>query len=259
MAQVLVTDTNLQNIANAIRTKNGGSNTYKPGQMAQAILDIPSGSGGVSILSGTDAPSGSIGANGQIYLRYAGQDGMNLFPPDKFDLDDWTKNNAAFTVFSNQYSNGENTLVQKGGNGYERIFVPVDVTPNTNYTYSLDYYSPSGVSTGYDGQLCIAISAIDISTSASTQHPTYLASTNLSLTAANTYTAYTANFGSGSNSIVYLVIDLNITDGRECTLKFKGFKLTPESSTPGEIYAAFLKKNAAWQRLIGSNISDVTT
>lgn len=40
MAKVLVTDTNLENIADAIRTKTGGSDTYKPSQMASAINNI---------------------------------------------------------------------------------------------------------------------------------------------------------------------------------------------------------------------------
>lgn len=40
MADVLVEKTNLQNIANAIREKNGTDNSYKPSEMSQAILDI---------------------------------------------------------------------------------------------------------------------------------------------------------------------------------------------------------------------------
>lgn len=36
----------ISNIASAIRSKNGSSDTYKVSQMAQAILDIPSGGGG---------------------------------------------------------------------------------------------------------------------------------------------------------------------------------------------------------------------
>lgn len=43
MAKVLVTDTYLSNIADAIREKNGGSATYTPGQMAGAIAALPSG------------------------------------------------------------------------------------------------------------------------------------------------------------------------------------------------------------------------
>lgn len=43
MANVLVDATSLQSIADAIRTKNGTQNTYKPSQMAEAIENIPSG------------------------------------------------------------------------------------------------------------------------------------------------------------------------------------------------------------------------
>lgn len=41
MAQKLVTDTHLSNIADAIRTKNGTSNKYTPATMANAILAFP--------------------------------------------------------------------------------------------------------------------------------------------------------------------------------------------------------------------------
>ena len=43
MANVLVQEYSLQSIADAIRSKNGTQNTYKPSQMADAIESIPSG------------------------------------------------------------------------------------------------------------------------------------------------------------------------------------------------------------------------
>lgn len=43
MANVLVQDSSLSDIADAIREKNGTQNTYKPGQMAAAIEAIPTG------------------------------------------------------------------------------------------------------------------------------------------------------------------------------------------------------------------------
>ena len=48
MANVLVSDSSLSSIANAIREKNGSSDTYKPGEMANAILAIPTGGGGAA-------------------------------------------------------------------------------------------------------------------------------------------------------------------------------------------------------------------
>ena len=40
MDQVLVTETSLEDIADAIREKNGSEDTYKPSQMATAIEAI---------------------------------------------------------------------------------------------------------------------------------------------------------------------------------------------------------------------------
>ena len=48
MAIVLTDNTNYQNIANAIRNKNGSSDTYSPSQMATAINNIPSGGRGLT-------------------------------------------------------------------------------------------------------------------------------------------------------------------------------------------------------------------
>ena len=52
MTKVMITESYLEDIADAIRTKNGSSDTYKPAEMADAIEDIPGGitpSGTISI------------------------------------------------------------------------------------------------------------------------------------------------------------------------------------------------------------------
>ena len=41
MANVMVDSTHLTHIADAIRYQNGTANTYKPGEMADAIREIP--------------------------------------------------------------------------------------------------------------------------------------------------------------------------------------------------------------------------
>ena len=46
MAKVLVNDSSLTSIADAIREKTGSSDTYKPSEMAGAIKAIPTGGGG---------------------------------------------------------------------------------------------------------------------------------------------------------------------------------------------------------------------
>ena len=49
MGKVILNDTTLTNIANAIRNKNGETNTYLPSEMSQKIMDITTGGGGYNI------------------------------------------------------------------------------------------------------------------------------------------------------------------------------------------------------------------
>lgn len=50
MANVLVQDSSLTAIADAIRSKNGSSTLYKPAEMASAITAIPTGGGGGEVV-----------------------------------------------------------------------------------------------------------------------------------------------------------------------------------------------------------------
>lgn len=60
MAMKLYSEVSIQNIANAIRTKNELSDTYTVAEMAQAILDLPSGSGAIEIVDTLDSHGGTI-------------------------------------------------------------------------------------------------------------------------------------------------------------------------------------------------------
>lgn len=51
MANVIINDAHLTDIADAIREKNGETTTYKPGQMADAILAITTGGGDMQPIS----------------------------------------------------------------------------------------------------------------------------------------------------------------------------------------------------------------
>ena len=72
MSKVLVSETNLTAIADAIRTKKGSEDTYKPGEMAAAINSITTGSGGEGL------PEGALTITGDCSSRFA-NDGWNWF------------------------------------------------------------------------------------------------------------------------------------------------------------------------------------
>lgn len=66
MSKVLVSETNLTAIADAIRTKKGSEDTYKPGEMAAAINSITTGGGGEGL------PEGALTLTGNCKYRFYG-------------------------------------------------------------------------------------------------------------------------------------------------------------------------------------------
>lgn len=73
MSKVLVNESSLTGIANAIRGKNGSTDTYKPSEMAAAITAISGGGG-----SGTEIPEEAFVISGDCPYRFA-RDGWNWF------------------------------------------------------------------------------------------------------------------------------------------------------------------------------------
>lgn len=70
MSKVLVNESSLTGIANAIRGKNGSTDTYKPSEMAAAITAISGGGGG----SGADIPDSAFVLSGDCrYWDYNGK------------------------------------------------------------------------------------------------------------------------------------------------------------------------------------------
>lgn len=70
MTKVAVTETYLTDIADAIRQQTGSVDTYKPSEMAGAILDIPSG-GASNFVQGSFTSGSSTGAQ-TITIPYTG-------------------------------------------------------------------------------------------------------------------------------------------------------------------------------------------
>lgn len=63
MANVIINDEHLSDIAEAIREKNGLTNTYKPSEMAEAIVAIPVGGG--------ELPEEALVITGQCQYRFS--------------------------------------------------------------------------------------------------------------------------------------------------------------------------------------------
>lgn len=72
MALKLYNETDIEAIADAIRAKNGSSDTYKVSEMADAIDDIPTGGGSVDYTD-QDWPAGAITSNITQFKNYNGQ------------------------------------------------------------------------------------------------------------------------------------------------------------------------------------------
>ena len=107
---VVVLDDTLTNIANAIRGKNGSSDKYKPGQMADAIDNIPAGGLGIprEVSNGVyrvpEITSFSLPSNatdvGQNALRYAFDSHPSLTSVDLSSLTTVSGEMALYKAFN---------------------------------------------------------------------------------------------------------------------------------------------------------------
>ena len=106
---VVVLDDTLTNIANAIRGKNGSSDKYKPGQMADAIDNIPAGGLGIprEVSNGVyqipETTSFSLPSNatnvGKYALAYAFYSCPSLTSVDLSSLTSVSGENAFYEAF----------------------------------------------------------------------------------------------------------------------------------------------------------------
>ena len=94
MSKVLVNESNLTNIANAIRGKNGSTDTYKPSEMAAAITAISGGG------SGPEIPEEAFVISGDCSnMDYNGKwDNFIIAYSDKWSTNNITK---AYNMFYN--------------------------------------------------------------------------------------------------------------------------------------------------------------
>lgn len=122
MSKVLVTESSLESIANAIRSKNGLQTTYKPSQMAEAIAEIPTGT----------TPSGTIDItqNGTV---------------------DVTNYASADVAVPNSYASGDEGKVVSNGALVAQTARASEITANGTYDTTLNDEVTVNVSGGGGG------------------------------------------------------------------------------------------------------------
>jgi hypothetical protein len=127
MANVIINDTNLTNIANAIREKNGGTTKYKPSEMANAILAISAGS--------FDIPESALANYVDNGYRFYGN-GWAWFLTEYGDLME-SPQNGGVSMFENNTTLKEIPFTFNLGGYIDKMFknctnlttLPQDITP----------------------------------------------------------------------------------------------------------------------------------
>lgn len=105
MSKVMLSESYLEDIADAIRTKNGSSDTYKPAEMADAIEDIPggitpsTGTKQISITSnGTTTEDVTNYASAEITVNVSGGDSESV--TGTFSVENDTKSAVTITTLT---------------------------------------------------------------------------------------------------------------------------------------------------------------
>ena len=147
MAKVLVTESNLENIAGAIRTKNGLSTQYKPGEMPTAILAIPN--------SYSASDEGKIVKNGDLVAQTARSSAITVNGTyDTTENDSVTVNvpSGGATLQTKTVTPGASQQVVQPDSGYDGLLA---VTVNgdadlvaTNIKNGVEIFGVTGT---YDG------------------------------------------------------------------------------------------------------------
>lgn len=178
------------------------------------------GSGGLSVMS-----IGSTPATISVSRLFHSDNATGLYHSPEFELltdeqkniSNWQKNMQSFPQFDNTYTNGRNRLAYTGGSGYERIYLPVDLTGFG--TFSFDMRCPmNGYNCDYGSDTAYAfISKYRPGTYGLLNDPNVIACAALPKASSNSYTRIEMNINAPGT--YYLGIDFGyIVDGVPITI-----------------------------------------
>lgn len=155
-----------------------------------------------------------------------------------FNISNWKKNMDSFPVFENTYADGVNTLTYKGGGGIERIYIPIEVRKNFDYTFKFNFCSPSGFTIGtygHDAAFAFIRTSEPNDSGAALQVTNLAVSQNWDTKASEIPKGYTIQFNSGNYTTLYVALDFGyIKDGVSATFVFSDFALEHNTPSPKE-------------------------
>lgn len=151
-----------------------------------------------------------------------GSSSVNLLSEDDMNLSNYVLVPSSIPQFENTYNEGANTLVLTGGEGHDRCYRAITVTPNTDYKLTFSFASPTGFSCSYGSSTqYFFVSAVEPNNSnvAAANIDKLGASASLNSAASDTPENYSIIFNSGSRDVVYFVSDFGyLLDGTQVTI-----------------------------------------
>lgn len=207
--------------------------TYDVTDFSSAIVSVSGGGGGISILSGTNTPSNSIGVNGQIYLQYGPIDFSSFLVYKESSMSITpNQNNIVFDYLSGVYI---------GGQAYKQF----DLTNIDEISFSITSGHHS-----YDNYQTERFSPLVVIEN--TVNP------------ANYFVASTLPYIPGSristnDTTINLTVDVSSYTGNYWIVFCSyGCDSTVDSLIVGNtISQPYCKVNGVWQDLVGTDISNV--
>lgn len=143
MANVLVNEQSLTDIAAAIRAKNGEETTYKPGEMAAAISNLPTGGGNLQYVVLTKATDKTFDISNYVnghnnFILYFGQKSSS----DRYAYVPWISETNKYKLSSATFvgANGFTGILSSGGNALYN-------TPTSTYGQTVSYDKETGIVT----------------------------------------------------------------------------------------------------------------